>query len=170
MSLSNFVLASWTLSVFPHWSFLNLFSLLQLSSWLSPACLHHFMVWSQLWTLSQQRDRSQQKRVKDILQLTCKIPTYTEVWSPPIFSPSCITVLTHIQLVIPQHHMLSQYCHLLRHPSSAFIYLFSLPHRRPSYLHLLNSHLTHFNHFCILSRSLWTLNLLSTIPKAYWSL
>lgn len=41
-------------------------------------------------------------------------------------------------------------------------------HWRP-YLYLLNSHLTNFNHFYILWRSLEALNLASTISKAYWS-
>lgn len=56
------------------------------------------------------------------------------------------------------------------HTHICFPFLGKTLHWRP-YLYLLNSHLTNFNHVCILWRPLRTLNLTSRISKAYrtWS-
>lgn len=168
-----------TLSLYPEPNPFNISSLVFSKSLLTPTGL--FLAFSSLSilfhgvkpvldTIPAERQRANRKELRISYGLHARLPLTLKSGLFPIFSPICITVLTHIQLVISQHHMLSQYCYLLRYPSSVYIYLFSLPHFRPFYLYLLNFHLTHSNHFCILSRSHWTLNLPSTICKASWSL
>lgn len=160
-----------TLSIFPHWSFLNAsHSYSSLPGFLQFVCVVSWCEASSGHYPSRVTE-SQQKCVKDILWLTCKTPTYTEVWCLPHFLPQTYpSADSYSACNNPTPHALSQYCYLLRHPSSSYTHSFSLPHWRLPYLHFLISHFTHFNHFCILSRSLQTLNLFSTISKSYWTL
>lgn len=135
-------------------------------SWLSAVCLCCFTVWSCSGHYPSKARESQQRRVADIPWFSRETPTYAEVWSLPHFLRQLYQAVdSHSACDIPTPHALSQHWYLLRYPSSAFIHLFSPPHRRPSHLHFLNSYLTHFNHFCILSRSIWTPNPPSTMPQ-----
>lgn len=167
MSLCNFVLASRT-QLFQYF-LTSLFSTSATSyisflAFCSLSLLLHGV--KLLWTLPQQSGREPTEK-------SCRYPmVFTRdshlcwVWSLPHFLRQPYQAVdSHSACDIPTPHALSQHWYLLRYPSSAFIHLFSLPHCRPSHLHFLNSHLTHFNHFCILSRPIWTPNLPSTMPQ-----
>lgn len=58
-------------------------------------------------TMPAEREKANRKELGISYGFHARLPLTLKSGLFPIFSPSCITVLTHIQLVISQHHMLS---------------------------------------------------------------
>lgn len=117
------------------------------------------MVWSQLWTLSQQSDRQPAEKSEG-----CPM-AYTQDWLRiksgffPIFSASHIIAWLIFSLWYPNItcSLTITYSDIpCLHTHICFPFLEKTLHWRP-YLYLLNSHLTNFNHSCISWRPLRTL-------------
>lgn len=105
-----------TLSLYSGPNSFNISSLVFFKSLLTPTAL--LLVFSSLSilfhgvkpaldTMPAEREKANRKELGISYGFHARLPLTLKSGLFPIFSPSCITVLTHIQLVISQHHMLS---------------------------------------------------------------
>ena len=105
-----------TLSLHPGPNSFSIYSLVFSKSLLTPTAL--FLAFSSLPilfhgvkpdldTIPGERQRANRKELRISYGWHARLPLTLKSGLFPIFSPSCMTVLIHIQLVISQHHMLS---------------------------------------------------------------
>lgn len=156
------------LVVFPHWYFLNLCWLPQLTLfWPSPLCLYCVIAQSTLWTKHQKTNR---KELMMSYSLNTRLPFTLQsgLTSILIFSPGRIyqAADSYSTCDISALHALTAL--LFTQISLICIQTFAFPSSLHAFL-LTFAEFSSVGHFHILSGSLQTLNLPSKMPKAHYS-